>query len=257
MSVESIHEIVEPLYDKLEKIFPANESYFDLENHKYLRLCLFSDIMLKVIVEFSYDGVNKGLQVPHRSTSMWMSQRIEIPMRYVRFHVINESPHQENHKLVITARLIGGKARKERPKSVHFEEPVVNDPPPQIKRDPSLVEVKDVVEEIKHATRTGDSHKSPFARFRKKGSPAVKSVPIKDQRFPEFLPLGSIPIAGVGNTFKMLGKGADGEFLMMKDGQPCWSLPYPPVKLSEESRKSLAKLEKEEDDTPIPEPWVI
>lgn len=279
MDVELVHEIVKPLQEKLERFFPEDESFMDLEDANSLRISTLSDVMVKVILEFSYNGVDKGVCTQVRATSIWLSQKIDVPMRFLRLHVINES-QQPNTNLVVVLRLVG----RTKTKKAVFKSPVVEVkeepaketpsprrdgrstarlgefvPPPMIKQGSALVEHQDVVEEVKQATRAS---KSPFARFRKKtDSPSVKAVPIKDPRLPEYLPAGSLLVCGIGSTLKLLPKGNDGEFLMCIDGEPRWSLPYPPRLLSDESKLRLShaignELELEETSD-IPEPWVI
>lgn len=281
MDVELVHEIVKPLQEKLERFFPEDEAFMDLEDASSLRISTLSDVMVKVILEFSYNGVDKGVCTQVRATSIWLSQKIDVPMRYLRLHVVNES-QQVNTNLVVVLRLVGRtktkKAVFKSPVVEVKEEPAKETPrefvplsteglvpqargPPMIKQGSALVEHQDVVEEVKQATRAS---KSPFARFRKKtdSQPSVKAVPIKDPRLPEYLPAGSLLVCGIGSTLKLLPKGNDGEYLMMVDGEPRWTLPFPPRLLSDESKLRLShaigspELELEETSD-IPEPWVI
>ena len=104
MDIESIHEVVAPLGERLECFLPADESFYDLKNAKTLRVNTYSDVMLKVLIEFSYDGKNKGIVTSQRSSSMWLSTKHEVPMRYVRLHIVNESS-QKNNELAISCRL--------------------------------------------------------------------------------------------------------------------------------------------------------
>lgn len=239
MFIEEVHNHCIPLGEKIERWIPEDETYYDCKDAAKMWLSTYSDVMMKVVVEFSYDGINRGSQQMVRSTSLWIANKIDLPMRYVRFHVVNESG-SDNLDLKLVAKLIG---LNHHSKSVAIA-PV---PPPLMNvaktesigevramgREIALVDHKDVVEEVKKETRG----KSPFERFRKKEN-AVKSVPVKDPRIPEFLPAGCI-LYGTGNGFKILPKGEEGMMLFVKDGVPCWSLPYPPRDLSDNSRKLL------------------
>lgn len=231
--METLYEQVEPLGEKLEAFYPPDGGYFDLKDAKFLRVNAFSDVMLKIMIEFSHNGVDKGIVTSQRSSSLWLSTKHEIPMRYVRLHVINES-QQPNKALVIDIRLSYPcpHVEKKESKKVEFKAPIVE--PEEVSRAFSIENIVPVVEEKERG-------KSPFNRFRKKsGVTGVKSVPMRDSRIPDFIPQGSIVIGGVGNTCKVLPKGVDGEYLMMKDGEPHWVLPFPPNHLSTDSKRLLS-----------------
>ena len=273
MDVELIHECVKPLGEHLEAYFPTDESYYDLDDGEHLVVNTNSDVLLKIILEFSYNRIDKGICLSQRAASMWLSTKHEAPMRYVRFHVINEGS-LANKELIIACRVIGRKKKKQ----LDSPEPAERGPLGSPRLDQSspsasealprasspsasealglpeagfapnpgaLKHVKfdvPVVEEVKKDERG----KSPFNRFRKKITPVgpaegVKKIPLKDCRLPEYAPPGCLLYSTVGNNYKVLPRGLDNEILTMKDGEPTWVMPYPPVKLSEESRKLLAE----------------
>jgi hypothetical protein len=120
-------------------------------------------------------------------------------------------------------------------------------PVSSLKEKPSPLELpKESKEKESKEKESKDFLRSPFHPFggRKWKAPSrsPKPAPIKDHRIPDYLPLYSILYVEKGGVIATLPRGLPGEVLQCnEDGKPEWRMPYPPIKLSEESATLLQK----------------
>lgn len=87
MAIESLN-ITTPLIDRKEFI----GEYVNVSDYKELRIAYYSDVQLRLHLEFSIDKKQKGISVSHIVPSdLWRSDTIKIVMPYLRVRLINES----------------------------------------------------------------------------------------------------------------------------------------------------------------------
>ncbi len=206
--MDSLHNIIKPLGDHLEAFYPNDHQFYDLDelgHAKRIQLSTYSDTMLKIVLEFSYNGQDVCLNTSQRSSSIWLCTNHGVPMRYLRIHVINES-HQRNDQLKVTARIEHTTCHPGTTPSVEkkvlfsgVEEP--------------LASIED--EPMKSKSEGG---KSPFARaFTLRKQATVKNV----CKIPDYLPKDCL-LFSLGSTVTFIPKGSEGDVLTMRDGRPCW-----------------------------------
>lgn len=208
--------VVKPLGDNLEYV----SDYVDVSQFKRVRMSSYSDTIVQLVLEWTYDleCTYEPLKVSCRTPStMWRSEVYDAPMSFVRVRVVNQSG-KKNCELKVLIR--GSGIISLPPKKAEVELP----PPTPIA----------VVER---------ASKSPF-HFRNKrlGSKTVavgSSVSTRDYRLPEYVTRAAILIGGKNGKVELLPFGNPGEILQMTDEGPAWSLIYPPLLLSEESKNKL------------------
>lgn len=222
-----------PLHDNADKLSPENEDYVKVDHLSFFRINVFSDVMVKVQFEWSYDGKTKCSITSVRSGSrLWRSEKVDVLMPYTRIRIINESGAL-NEELVVHA---FSKSDGRRP-SVKFEEPPTKTQTPMGLEDLTLDEESHkiftgpVVSREINFTQSEERNTTPKKRpwfSRKDKAPSVDKIAHRDTRMPDFIPEGSILMGGKQGKIILLPRGVPGEYLMVdEDGLPHWTLPPP------------------------------
>lgn len=207
--------VYNPLGENIEKLAPE-EGYVKVGKHGFIRINIFSDVMVKINLEWSYDGIHKGVVSAFRSGSgIWRSERIECMMPYVRVRIINESGHANNELILHFFTKYGAR-----------RESICNNPTPTPALPPPLK-----IEEVKEIK---DEKKRTFMFLKKDKAPPSP----KHDIFPGYIPKGCILIGGEKGKVSVLPKGNVGEYLMMTEQGPSWCLPFPP-RLSKKEQETL------------------
>lgn len=263
MEIEEISKHVVPLHDKLESYYPSETEFFYVGDCKALRIGSCADILMNLQLEWSYDGEHKAVQTGCHIATMWRSNKVDIEMPFVRLRVVKNVPTQ-NKDLTISV-MKWAKFEKKRvslprdvPHSIlkDIPEPLSLPPTSPVTLTKTEPSPRVSMEAVQSPTPEKKHSKSPFARFRKKSEPSSpKSLPVRDPRIPEYLPKGAILYCGESNSLRLLPRGLPNEILTMgADGTPEWRMPYPPVQLSDESKKKLEEQTPDSVDK-IPEGW--
>lgn len=204
------------LLESIEMIYPP-VGYTNVSNFEKIRISIYASTIVKVQLEWSYDGNRAGpINMYRCGSNLWKCDFIEVLMPYLRIHIINESG---------------------RP----CEDLIVHTWTPSLKFEMEEIKVNGVNEVEKPKERS----KTPLARFfpgKPPSLPAVSSrdrVSNRDDRLPDFIPQGAILIGGDKGRINVIPKGNVGEYLMMGELGPTYKLPYPPTQLSESSKDKL------------------
>lgn len=218
--------IQKPLDERLEYISDWIECDF-----KRVRLNSYSDLILQVNLEFCHDIDTKildTLKIPARTPSgMWRSAVSDVMFPYVRIRIINQTAKKNETLCVI---LSGLSPLKKEIHSVKSESsPRISGKKPE--DSPSSLSLDD---DSKPKHRLFFGKKRPLSQ-----SKQAPPVSILDQRLPPYIPQDCILIGGKMGKSTILAKGNPGEILRMGISGPEWHLVYPPVQLSEESKKQL------------------
>ena len=165
--------------DKIEHVLPGS-GYVDVSSYERVRIAFMSNVVVKVVIEWSYDGLTTGPFLIFRcSPCQWKSDLYDVIMPYLRVRILNESG-------VVTNDLV-----------VHTWSPGRQDE----KVVPEIAQ-RDVVS------------KSPFPKFLKSNN---RSVDGRDARLPEFIPQGSLLVGGSNGKVVVLPKGNVGDILKVDE----------------------------------------
>jgi hypothetical protein len=241
-----------PLIENLEYV----SEYIDVSKYKRLRLNSYGDTILQFILEFTYDPkglIETPLKISGRSPSdLWRSEIYDVVFRYVRIRILNQSG-KINRSLI--AILCGcGLIKREN------DDILVNKEKNELK-----VEIKDEIreeakndkkielEKLEKIEKTCSSplrssyvttdervkeknHRNFF--LKKKERPL--SVGSLDPRLPGFISKNSILVGDKMGKITCLPAANIGDVLQIdSSGSPSWTMIYPPVILSDESKKKL------------------
>lgn len=199
MSLEKLWQF-EPLGDSIDKITP----FVCVSDFRKLRLCGFSDCLIDVHVEWSYDGESKGVSSSIKLASEhWRSEELAVMMPYLRLHVINNSG-RTNSGLIITVHAFG-----------QFPPPA---PPIQAPLAPS--EPVSILVDSERDSGPADEKPKRRVWFGKKAA-SPKHV-CRDERLPGFLPKNALLIADKRGSLVPLAPGNVGDVLMMACDGPRW-----------------------------------
>lgn len=194
------------LVEQVEAFLPLKEGnpFVYIGNCENIRISIYSTTILKVFLEWSSDAMRLGPLQSFRCTSnMWKTDLYPVIMPYLRIHIVNESGHPCEEL------------------SIHTWCPGCDN---MINKHPKTVEP--------------EVSKPNF--FKRKAEPKVSGhTELKDHRLPGFISQAGILIGGDKGKVFVLPKGNPGEFLMMGEKGPVWSLPYPPVRLSKDSKEKM------------------
>lgn len=197
--------------------------YVDVGDYKRIRMNTYSDTILQVILEWTYDlDCNRSpIQNSCRTPStIWRSESYEVIMPFVRVRILNQSGKANSDLSVLITSQSVMRKRYEKP-TPPLEDIIVHSP----------VEAKCV--------------KSPFSfKAKRKSSLGSKSpvgVSMRDYRIPDFIPQGTILIGGKCGKIITLPPGNVGEIMQMTEHGPAWVLIYPPLLLSKDSMLALER----------------
>lgn len=193
------------------EVFHPESGYKYVGQNKRLRISIFASTILKVMLEYSPDGVRPGLTLMYRVPSeQWKSDLHEVMMPYLRLHIVNESGKPCPELLVHMWE--PGKDRHVEFQSVEI---VPSPSPAPVSRS-----------------------KSPWNPLRKKSVPdpqpslcgqqQATKIATQDHRLPNFIPNQCLLVGSEKGQVNILPKGLPGEVLMMTEIGPSWCMLYPP-----------------------------
>lgn len=161
--------------------------YADVSMYRKLNFAACSDIALEIHFEWSYDAVNKCISTCFKlSPQLWRAEEFKVLMPYVRMHIINNGK-QINNELTFGLYSFGQK------------HDVVETP---------KAEIQDAVAQVPIL--------KPDKRvwFKKALSP---KHPMRDERFPEYIPINSLLISDRKGGIVALPAGQPGDILCVND----------------------------------------
>lgn len=211
-----------PLADNIEMLVPEH-GFVSVSHLDRFRFNMFSDQLLKVQFEWSIDGVERHVTTSLRvGSKLWKSERVDVILPFVRYRIINET-QQNVHSLILYTFAPG----VDRPRHVCFKKeeeiPAVTERSTGPAPDPHV------------GLSTHTKGKRPWSILK---STSPKQA-VLDQRLPSFIPEGILLVGDKGGKVRVLPKGNVGEYLMVLEDGPGWSLPYTPTQLSSESIQKM------------------
>jgi hypothetical protein len=243
----------------------------DVSRYKKLRIFTYSDVIVKIIVEWfiSQDGKFVTLTEYRTPSKMHRVELVDIVLPYCRLKIQNQSG-SPNTELSVFVMPVGLNKIVDADRSVDTDRGVIDMVPSLIETlgpvvtniftekimpmvEERLAEKKVEVESLVQPVLSIDQEirqrsKSPFFNLRNKKKedvPSASKIPAVDHRIASFVPKGSILYGGDGGRIICLPKGMTNDTLKIGvDGFPQWVSEwsvYPPVT----DPTSLALLEKQ------------
>lgn len=203
MSLQSLF-YDKPLGDEIDRI----SDFVDVSRYKKLTLCVYSDTLTDIHIEWSYNGITKCLSSAIKVASRhWRSERVEVLMPFMRLHIINNSGAL-NLELITRVFNLG---------RIYDKESTISQAPPPkeaVRMLPSSC--SEVTTDDHHVTLQPAAKK---AWYKKALSPKHQC---RDDRIQGFLPKNSLLTTDSRGNIVPLAPGNVNDVLVMGSSGPQW-----------------------------------
>lgn len=187
--------------------------FVDVSQFSKVRLVSCSDVSMDIALEWSIDssvGI-EGISLyteSHRCLSKtWRVSRFATSFPYLRLRITNNSGTENDY---LQVRVYGEPASlfpSDQRLDTRLRSSSIPDSPP---------------------TRPSSPLPKPRSKTIFSKSKDRPRTPTGCDPLPGYIPEGSLLVGDKVGKLKCLPRGEDGQYLMMVEGSPCWSLPYPP-----------------------------
>lgn len=224
MDISEFEKFIKPLgQERCELSFPPLEhhiKYFKCGHLKNFRLSFMSDVVLKLEVIFSFDGVNDSFCEKFNCTKMFRNELITVKLPYFRLRLCNDFfPSIKNESLTLNIFIPQNQSLSI---SSGLPPPLIEEKRVTFSREP--VEEKIEVEIVEEENKPLSKKEIFLMKMRGQKVPSQHKSPkqdFKDPRLPHFMVKNSLMYCD-GFAWKILPVGEDNSVLTYVDNNLCW-----------------------------------